>query len=166
MRHFEALPLIGILRGADTRTVEAAVSAALAGGMATLEITLNHPEACAQIALLKARHGEELTLGAGTVLTTEAANRALAAGAEFMVMPAVLPEVIQFCLARQVPVFPGALTPTEIIAAHQAGASMVKVFPAASLGPDYIKNLQGPLSHIKLIPTGGGSGGSRAAVAY
>jgi len=155
MQHFEELPLIGILRGADTPAVEAAVSAALAGGLRTLEITLNRPEACEQIALLKARHGDELTLGAGTVVDTDGANRAVAAGAEFIVTPALVPEVVQLCLARQVPVFPGAMTPTEILAAHHAGATMVKLFPAAALGPGYLKALQGPLPQIKLIPTGG-----------
>ena len=155
MKYLDQTPIIGIIRGAETGEVEGAVAVALKGGLKTLEITLNRPEACGQIAQVKSRFGDEIELGAGTVLDAESAEKAIAAGAEFIVTPALLPEVIEYCKSHKVPVFPGAMTPTEILAAHRAGAEMVKVFPAGSLGPGYIKSLKGPFPEIRLMPTGG-----------
>jgi 2-dehydro-3-deoxyphosphogluconate aldolase / (4S)-4-hydroxy-2-oxoglutarate aldolase len=155
MKFLDQLPLVGIIRGADTRAVEGAVAAAMAGGIRTLEITLNRPEAYDQIELIAAQYGDDLELGAGTVLDPDSARRAAAAGAEFIVTPALVPEVIAYCLDNELAVFPGAMTPTEILTAHCAGAAMVKIFPAASLGPAYLKSLRGPFPFIKLMPTGG-----------
>lgn len=155
MKFMKELPIIGIIRGADTKAVEAAVESALEAGMRTLEITLNLAEAYDQIKLIRDRYKSEIELGAGTVLAVDSASRAIAAGAEFIVTPAFIPEVIEFCRNQHIHVFPGAMTPTEILAAHQAGAEMVKVFPALTLGPAYIKSLKGPFPDIKLIPTGG-----------
>jgi 2-dehydro-3-deoxyphosphogluconate aldolase/(4S)-4-hydroxy-2-oxoglutarate aldolase len=155
MKYLAGLPVIGIIRGAKTEAVEGAVAAAMKGGLRSLEITLNRPEACDQIARIKERYGDGIELGAGTVLDPAAAARALDAGAEFIVTPALLPDVIAFCKDRSVPVFPGAMTPTEILAAHRAGADMVKVFPASVLGAAYIKSLKGPFPDIRLMPTGG-----------
>jgi len=155
MKFLNELPIIGIIRGADSKAVESAVEAALDAGMHTLEITLNCAEAYDQIRTIKARFKSEIELGAGTVLARDAANKAIAAGAEFIVTPAFIPEVIEFCRNQSIHIFPGAMTPTEIFNAHQAGAEMIKVFPAQTLGPGYIKNLKGPFPEIKLIPTGG-----------
>ncbi len=155
MKYFDEIPMIGIIRGAESGAVESAVAAALRGGLRTLEITLNRPEACEQIAAVTARFGGEIELGAGTVLDADSASRAIAAGAGFIVTPALLPDVIALCRSRSVPVFSGALSPTEVLAAHRAGADMVKVFPAGSLGPGYIKSLKGPFPEIRLMPTGG-----------
>ncbi len=155
MKYLENTPIIGILRGAEGEAADHAVDAALAGGLNTLEITLNRPEAFEQIARIKARLGDEITLGAGTVLDEASARRAMEAGAEFIVTPALVLEVIEFCMGRSVPVFPGAFTPTEVFSAHGAGAKMVKVFPAGSLGPGYIKSLKGPFPQVSLMPTGG-----------
>jgi len=155
LERFEQLPIIGIVRGATTEQVLKVVEAAMEAGLGTLEITLNRVEAVAQIERLAEAFGHELELGAGTVLKAEAADAAINAGARFIVTPAVLPEVIQVCREREVPVFPGAMTPTEILYAHWAGAAMVKVFPAGSLGPGYIKALRGPFPDIPLMPTGG-----------
>ncbi|HUT53404.1 MAG TPA: bifunctional 4-hydroxy-2-oxoglutarate aldolase/2-dehydro-3-deoxy-phosphogluconate aldolase [bacterium] len=155
MKYLEQVPIIGIIRGAGTKAVEGAVAAAVEGGLRALEITLNRPEACDQIAQIKKRYGDKIALGAGTVLDPAAAARALDAGAEFIVTPALLPDVIAFCKERNVPVFPGAMTPTEVLAAHKAGADMVKVFPASVLGAAYIKSLKGPFPFIRLMPTGG-----------
>jgi len=155
LERFEQLPIIGIVRGATTEQVLKVVEAAMEAGLCTLEITLNRVEAVAQIERLHEAFGHELELGAGTVLKAEAADAAINAGARFIVTPAVLPEVIQVCREREVPVFPGAMTPTEILYAHWAGAAMVKVFPAGSLGPGYIKALRGPFPQIPLMPTGG-----------
>ena len=141
---FERLPIIGIIRGAGTEQMLLAVEVAVEAGLNTLEITLNRPEAITQLERLRRDFGVDLELGAGTVLTAEAAESAINAGAEFIVTPALLPEVIEVCRRRQVPVFPGAMTPTEILYAYRAGAAMVKVFPAGGLGPGYIKALRGP----------------------
>jgi len=155
MKYLDQTPIIGIIRGAETGEVEGAVEAALKGGLKTLEITLNRPEACDQIAAVKARFSGDIEIGAGTVLDAESAERAVSVGAEFIVTPALLTEVIEFCKKKSVPVFPGAMSPTEVLAAHRAGAEMVKVFPAGSLGPGYIKSLKGPFPEIRLMPTGG-----------
>jgi 2-dehydro-3-deoxyphosphogluconate aldolase/(4S)-4-hydroxy-2-oxoglutarate aldolase len=155
MKYLDQVPIIGIIRGAETKAVEGAVAAAVKGGIRSLEITLNRAEACEQIGEIKKRYGAEIELGAGTVLDPEAAARALDAGAEFIVTPALLPDVIAFCKERNVTVFPGAMTPSEVLSAHKAGADMVKVFPASILGAAYIKSLKGPFPDIRLMPTGG-----------
>ena len=155
MKYLDEIPIVAIIRGAEGEKADRAVEAALAGGLRTLEITLNRHEACDQIARIKERFGDEISLGAGTVLDAAAAEDAISAGAEFIVTPAMLPEVIEVCLNRSVAVFPGAVTPTEILAAHRAGAEMVKLFPAGRLGPAYIKSLKGPFPEIRLMPTGG-----------
>ena len=155
MKFLEGAPVIGVIRGADDAQVMGAVAASVAAGMRVIEITLSRPEACDQIASLRKKYGNDLALGAGTVLDAEAAGRALDAGAEFIVTPALIPEVIDFCRGRRVPVIPGAMTPTEIFAAYRAGAELVKVFPASVLGPGFIKSMRGPFPQIRLLPTGG-----------
>jgi 2-dehydro-3-deoxyphosphogluconate aldolase/(4S)-4-hydroxy-2-oxoglutarate aldolase len=137
----------------------AGIGAALAeGGIGAVELTLNEPEdeALASIeALARAADGLGVLVGAGTVLSIGAAQRALDAGARFIVMPVTDTGLVAWCAGRGVPAFPGALTPTEILAAWDAGASAVKLFPAASVGPDYLRQLAGPLPQIPIIPTGG-----------
>ncbi|MFH1538938.1 MAG: bifunctional 4-hydroxy-2-oxoglutarate aldolase/2-dehydro-3-deoxy-phosphogluconate aldolase [bacterium] len=155
MRYLNQIPIVGIIRGAETEAAEGAVAAALTGGLRTLEITLNRPESFDQIAAIKARYAGDIELGAGTVLDAGSAGRAIDAGAEFIVTPALLPDVIEYCRGRAVPVFPGAMSPTEILSAHRAGAEMVKVFPSSVLGPKYIESLRGPFPDIRLMPTGG-----------
>jgi len=155
MKYLESTPIVGIIRGAEGEAAERAVEAALAGGLRTLEVTLNRPEAFDQIARIKERFGADMNIGAGTVLDAAAAERAIASGAEFIVTPALVPDAIEVCKSKSIPVFPGAMTPTEALAAHRAGAEMVKVFPAGSLGPGYIKSLKGPFPDMRLMPTGG-----------
>jgi len=155
MKFLSQVPVIGIIRGADTEAVKAAVKAAFEGGLRVMEITLNREDAFAQIAMIKADFKDRIDLGAGTVLDVKSAEKAIAAGAQFIVTPALIPEVIEYCVRRKIPVFPGAMTPTEILVAHRAGAEMVKVFPASVLGPGYIKSLLGPFPDLKLMPTGG-----------
>jgi 2-dehydro-3-deoxyphosphogluconate aldolase/(4S)-4-hydroxy-2-oxoglutarate aldolase len=124
-------------------------------GLTTLEVTLNTAGAPALIRLLVQEFGGTLNIGAGTVCTPEQLDQALNAGAQFIVTPILDEAVIAGCVAAQVPVFPGAYTPTEIYKAWQLGASLVKVFPATKLGPGYIKEILAPLDHLKLLPTGG-----------
>lgn len=135
------------------------IGAALAeGGIVAVELTLNEPELEALRAieaLTAAADALGVLVGAGTVLSVAAARRAVDAGARFIVMPVTDPEVIAWCAAHGVASFPGALTPSEIHAAWNAGASAVKLFPAVTVGPGYIEQLRGPLPHVPLIPTGG-----------
>ncbi len=155
MQYFDETPVIGVIRGADDEQIAGAVAAAMAGGLRTLEITLSREDAFDQIATTKARFGDEIDLGAGTVLDGEQAYQAVSVGAQFIVTPMLVMDVVEFCHDRDVPVILGAMTPTEVHAAHAAGADLVKVFPAGSLGPGYVKSLKGPFPEIPLLPTGG-----------
>jgi len=145
--------LIAILRGDFGNRWQQIADALVAGGVAALEITLNSPGALAGIRELKASGGNHVIVGAGTVLTAEQAQAAIDAGAEFIVAPDTDESMISVCVARNIPVMPGAYTATEIKRAYQLGATLVKVFPAP--GPDYIKAIRGPLDHIPLMVTGG-----------
>ncbi len=152
---FDKMPLVGILRGFPAAQMEKMSEIYAEAGLTTLEITMNSPGATDTIAtLLRAVEGR-LNVGAGTVCNMDDLDRALGAGAQFIVSPIIDESVIQKCVALDVPVFPGAYTPTEIYRAWSLGATMVKVFPASKLGPDYIKEVLAPLDQIQLMPTGG-----------
>ena len=130
----------------------------VAGGVGAFELTLNDPEDAALEAIAAVvRHAGDapLVVGAGTVLSTDAAERALQAGARFLVMPHTDPELIAWAAERGIPAFPGALSPTEVLAAWRAGAAAVKLFPASVAGPNAVRELRGPFPDIPLIPTGG-----------
>jgi 2-dehydro-3-deoxyphosphogluconate aldolase/(4S)-4-hydroxy-2-oxoglutarate aldolase len=129
------------------------VDALASAGVRVVEVTLDSPAADASIARLRERG--DVTVLAGTVLTPDDVERAVAAGAEACVGPTFAPEVVARCLDLGVPAIPGALTPTEIDAAWRAGAAMVKLFPAAVVGPRYIRDLAGPLGPVPLLATGG-----------
>src|SRR5205823_2036101 len=131
------------------------VRAGIRGGLRNLEITMGSPQTPEQIREVCASAGERMCVGAGTVLNVELLEQALAAGASFIVTPIVNVDVIEECVRRKIPVFPGAYTPTEILRAWELGATMVKVFPADTLGPGYIKAVKAPLPQVKLMPTGG-----------
>jgi 2-dehydro-3-deoxyphosphogluconate aldolase/(4S)-4-hydroxy-2-oxoglutarate aldolase len=131
------------------------VRAALRGGLRNLEITMGSAETPAQIRQARAIVGDEMYVGAGTVLNLELLEKALGAGASFIVTPVVNVPVIEECVRRKVPVFPGAYSATEILKAWDLGAMMVKVFPAETVGPSYIKAIKAPLPQVKLMPTGG-----------
>ncbi|WP_128545327.1 bifunctional 4-hydroxy-2-oxoglutarate aldolase/2-dehydro-3-deoxy-phosphogluconate aldolase [Larkinella soli] len=152
---FEAVPLVGILRSLPPGLVRQLVPVYLESGLTTLEITMNTPGAGEMIGDTLKRFGDSLNVGAGTVCTLSDLEVALAAGAQFIVTPVLHPPVIEACRERGIPVFPGAFTPTEIYQAWGLGASMVKVFPAATLGPDYLRQVKAPLDQVRLLPTGG-----------
>ena len=152
---FYQVPIIGILRGMKTADLPPVLEAYLKAGMTTIEITMNTPQAEEQIALAVDQFGDRLNIGAGTVRNIDEMEGALDAGASFVVTPNVDQEVITSCKHQEIPIFAGAFTPTEIYQAHQYGATMIKVFPASVLGPDYLKNVKGPLDTIELIATGG-----------
>lgn len=152
---FQELPIIGILRGFSPGQMERIIRASVQGGLRNLEITMNSPAAAEQLREAVAAGEGRINVGAGTVMSMAALEQALGAGASFAVTPTIEPKVIAECIRQKIPVFPGALSPTEIVRAWELGAAMVKVFPAESVGPGYIRALKAPLPQIKLLPTGG-----------
>ena len=145
--------IIPVVRASSSEEALAAVEAIRAGGIPILEITMTVPGAVKIIEEL-AKH--DALIGAGTVLDAETARQCIDAGARFIVSPALDIPTIETCNALDVPVFPGALTPTEVVTAWKAGADAVKVFPANAVGgATYLKSLKAPLPQIELIPTGG-----------
>jgi 2-dehydro-3-deoxyphosphogluconate aldolase/(4S)-4-hydroxy-2-oxoglutarate aldolase len=156
MQHMHELGLVPVLRASSAQEAIAIADAILAGGVNILEVTMTVPGAIHVIEQLANHHGDKLLLGAGTVLDAETARSCLLAGAQFIVSPALDLRTIELCRRYSVPIMPGALTPTEIVTAWQAGADVVKVFPCSALGgAKYLKALQGPLPQIQLVPTGG-----------
>lgn len=126
-----------------------------AGGVVAIEFTMTTPGALDTLAQAARELGDEVILGAGTVLDPETARASILAGAQFIVAPTVNPNTIDLCRRYSVVSMPGAMTPTEILTAWEAGADVVKVFPARGLGPEYIKDVLAPLPQVRLLPTGG-----------
>ena len=156
MQHMHHLGLVPVLRASSAQEAITIADAILAGGVNILEVTMTVPRAIRVIEQLADHHGSKLLLGAGTVLDPETARNCILAGAQFIVSPALDLRTIELCRRYSLPIMPGALTPTEIVTAWQAGADVVKVFPCSALGgAKYLKALQGPLPQIQLIPTGG-----------
>ena len=148
--------VIAIGRHLDPASVLAIGEALAAGGIHAFEVTMNSASAVAAIEALTARfRPDELLVGAGTVLDEAQAQAAVDAGARFLVMPHFDARIIEWAVRHDVPAFPGAFTPTEILAAWRAGAAAVKLFPASAVGPTFVRELRGPLPQIPLIPTGG-----------
>ncbi len=148
--------LIPVVRAESAELAMRAVAALKAGGLDVLEVTMTVPGAIDVIQTLAARYGDETVIGAGTVLDPETAQACIQAGARFIVSPALNEETIKVCREQDVAIFPGALTPTEVVRAWKAGADAVKVFPAGAVGgASYLKALKAPLPQIELIPTGG-----------
>jgi len=152
---FKTQPLLGILRGIEKEHLAPVLEAVIASGLKTIEIAMNTPDALASIREAKRRTQGKLVLGAGTVLTMDALKSALDAGATFIVLPVLVKEVVAYCVKNKIPVFPGALTPEEIYKAWDAGATMVKVFPAKCFGPEYFLQIKGPLNDIELLACAG-----------
>ena len=155
LAQFRKKPLLGILRGITPSGLEPLFETIVASGLQAVEITMNTGDAAGLIKNAAKRYGKRLMIGAGTVLSLKDLKTALHAGATFIVSPVVVPPVIEYCVKHQIPVFPGALTPQEIYRAWNAGATMVKVFPANCFGPDYFKEVHGPFPGIKLLACGG-----------
>ena len=147
--------IVAVVRSPDSHRLVDVAKALAEGGVRVMEITFTVPNALEVIRQVKQQLGEGILLGAGTVLDAETARAALLAGAEFIVAPTLNIDVIRLCHRYDKLVMPGAFTPTEILAAWEAGADIVKVFPADVGGPAYIKALRGPLPQIRLMPTGG-----------
>ena len=151
---FEKVPIIGILRNINEETVKSLLPVYFKSGFNSVEITMNSPRS-AEIIKNSVKDFPQMNIGAGTVCTMEELDLACNAGASFIVSPILSSEIIKKSIEREVAVFPGALTPSEIFKAHTLGATAVKVFPVTSFGPKYVKDLMAPLNNIKLIPVGG-----------
>ena len=147
--------LVAIIRAPDGSQLVEVAEALLAGGVEVLEVTFTVPQAHRVLEQVSAKLGDRVLLGAGTVLDTETARIAILSGAEFIVSPAVNLSVIEMCRRYDKMILPGAMTPTEIITAWQAGADIIKVFPSDVLGPDFLKTVRGPFPQVRLLPTGG-----------
>ena len=148
--------MIPVVRATTADEAMHAIDAIREGGISVLEITMTVPGAVKLIEEVAKRYGEDALVGAGTVLDPETATACIQSGAKFVVSPALNPETIACCRRLEVAVMPGALTPTEVVQAWNAGADFVKVFPAGSVGgPSYLKSLKAPLPQIELVPTGG-----------
>jgi 2-dehydro-3-deoxyphosphogluconate aldolase/(4S)-4-hydroxy-2-oxoglutarate aldolase len=148
--------VIAIARGVDPTRLLDVVDALVDAGIAAIEVTMNSPVALASIEALRARaDSTSLSVGAGTVLDPGAAAAAASAGASFLVAPTVDLPTIAWAVLRGIPILPGAMTPSEILAAWSAGASAVKVFPAGVLGAAFVREVRGPMPDIPLVPTGG-----------
>jgi 2-dehydro-3-deoxyphosphogluconate aldolase/(4S)-4-hydroxy-2-oxoglutarate aldolase len=147
--------VIVIVRNVEPKVLPAVAEALYEGGIRVMEVTLNSKGALESIKELSALMQDKMWIGAGTVLDTADAKQAIQAGAGFLVTPNIDEDVIALSIEKGIPIYPGALTPTEIVKAWKAGAPAIKIFPSSSIGMAYIKELQGPLSHIPMVAVGG-----------
>lgn len=154
IRQITDIGVLPVIRAESKDQAKAVIEAIVAGGITTIEITMTVPGAVELVAELS--KDQVLLIGAGTVLDPETARECVGAGAKFIVSPALNFDTVQYCNDVETVVMPGALTPTEVVNAWEAGADLVKVFPCNAMGgASYLKSLKAPLPHIKLIPTGG-----------
>ena len=151
---FDSRPAIAIIRHLTLSQVKVFMPHFVATGFTTIEVTMNTNEKAEIIAFLLESY-PELNIGLGSVCSVDDAQWAIEHGCHFLVTPVMIPEVITFAKTKNTVIFPGAFTPTEIFTAQELGAFAVKVFPAKTLGPDYIKQIKAPMNHLKLVPTGG-----------
>lgn len=148
--------VLPVVRAASADDAALLIERLIASGIDVIEITMTVPDAEKLIAGCAEKYAANAVIGAGTVLDVKAAERCIGAGAKFIVSPALDIKTIEFCNKKDIAIMPGALTPTEVVTAWNAGADVVKVFPAGAMGgASYLRSLKAPLPHIKLIPTGG-----------
>ena len=152
---FDKMPIVGIIRNLTVADINFVLPIYKQAGFTTIEITLNTPEALSVISSLANQYNGELNVGAGTVCTLDDLTDAVNAGANFIVTPIFKAEVVKKCVSMEVPIFPGAFSPTEIYEAWELGASMIKLYPASVVGPAYVSAVLAPLNKVKLMPTGG-----------
>ena len=155
VERIERSGVVAIVRLDDYMHAPEMARALADGGVEAIEFTYTNPAAGEAVKATKAALGEHMLVGAGTVLDPETARAAILHGADFIVTPTVQVDTIRLCQRYSVPTVIGAFTPTEILTAWESGASVVKVFPASVGGPRYLKDVRGPLPHVKLMPTGG-----------
>ena len=147
--------VIAVVRAKRTDQAVPLAEALIAGGVIAVEITMTTPNAIAAIKEASSKLGERALIGVGTVLDEQTCQAAIDAGAQFVVSPICRRELIPIARRAGKPIMLGSYTPTEAQLAHEAGADFIKIFPADSLGPNYVKALRAPLPHLKLVPTGG-----------
>jgi 2-dehydro-3-deoxyphosphogluconate aldolase/(4S)-4-hydroxy-2-oxoglutarate aldolase len=147
--------IVAVIRAESGDLLIDVAEALLAGGVQVLEVTFTVPGALRVVERVADRMGDRVLLGAGTVLDSETARAALLAGAQFIVSPTTNVDIIRLCRRYDKLVMPGAFTPTEVVTAWEAGADIVKIFPADVGGPAYLKAIHGPLPQVRLMPTGG-----------
>lgn len=147
--------IIAVVRARNAEQVVPLCEALLAGGVMAIEITLTTPNAFQAIRDARAKFGEPALIGVGTVLNAKDCHHALDAGAEFVVTPVCCPQLVPMVHSAARPIMLGAFSPSEAQTAHEAGADFIKIFPADTLGPSYIKALRAPLPHLRIVPTGG-----------
>lgn len=153
-KRYQQAPIVGIIRSLDMDLTLKIAETYQKAGLFTLEVTMNTKGVSAIISSLR-KEFPDLNVGAGTVCNVKDLDVAITAGAQFIVTPILDEEVIKRAVAKELPIFPGAYSPTEIYRAWSLGATAVKVFPATQLGPQFIKDVLAPLNEIKLVPTGG-----------
>ena len=147
--------VIAVIRADNSSQLLDAARAMAEGGLTAMEVTMTTPDALDVIRAVVKEMGDRVLMGVGTVLDDVTARLAILAGAEYVVTPVLRPDVIALCRRYSKPVVSGAYTPTEALTAHEAGADFIKLFPADTLGPKYIKAIKGPLPQLEIIPTGG-----------
>ena len=147
--------VIVIVRGVDKADIVDVAEALYEGGVRLMEVTSNTPNFAEMITILCKSMAGRMTIGAGTVITTQLCEQALAAGAEYIIAPDVNEQVIEYCLGQDVGMIPGAATPTEILTAGRCGAKVIKIFPACAIGPQQIKLFRGPINNLDFIAVGG-----------
>jgi len=147
--------VVSIIRKIPKERLLETIAALYEGGIRCVEITMDSPDALEMIRMVKKEYGDDILVGAGTVLDEMTARSVILAGAEFVLSPTLSTKVIEVCNTYSKLAIPGVFTPTEALTAIQAGAQVVKIFPVSSVGPRYIKDLKGPLAQIRMIPVGG-----------
>jgi 2-dehydro-3-deoxyphosphogluconate aldolase/(4S)-4-hydroxy-2-oxoglutarate aldolase len=147
--------VVAIVRLDSGNDLDRVAEALIEGGVAALEFTLTTPGALPALEAAASRYGDRLLLGAGTVLDAETARTAILAGAEFIVAPTTDLSTISLCRRYAKVCLPGAFTPTEMLRAYEAGADLIKLFPATTVGPRYIRDVLAPLPMLRIVPTGG-----------
>ena len=155
VQQIEQCGVVAVIRLQDPDRLKGVIDALGAGGVRALEVTMTVPRAIQLIDAIAPTLPDGFVIGAGTILDPETARAAILAGARFVVGPVFNRAVVDLCHRYDVAVMPGCFTPTEILQAWEAGADVVKVFPATALGPSYVKDVRGPLPQVKLMPTGG-----------
>ena len=156
LKRIEEVGIVPVVRASSAEEAIAVADVIREGGIPIVEITMTVPGAITVIAELSKRYGDEVLVGAGTVLDPETARSCIAAGAQFIISPSLNIQTIELCKLQRIAIFPGALTPTEVVTAWEAGADAVKVFPCSAVGgASYVRALKAPLPEVRLVPTGG-----------
>mgnify|MGYP001193899155 CR=1 FL=1 len=155
LNRFQEVPVLGIIRGGSQDSIQGVLNSCVTAGLNFVELTLNTENALSLIELASKQFSDELCVGAGTVLSLIDLKNAENAGAKFFVSPTLNVDIATYCSKKGLAYFPGALTPTEIEKAWNSGATMIKVFPASQMGPNYFNTIRGPFDELQLIAVGG-----------